>query len=206
MRGTYSHIPAENVSIETEEIDGDYYIKLKGEMRFTALFGRNLVLRREISMKYLGDELTVNDVITNDGFVDGEYYLMYHVNLGYPLLCEDTKLTVDTVESIPLNDTCDMDRWTMFEKPTPGRPEECYFHTLKEGKGIKARVENNTHAVSFIVDSKEFPYILQWKSMACGDYVLGVEPVTTKTNPKIPNVIKAGESAKHSVTWIFEEK
>ena len=206
LHGSNSYIPAENVSVVTEEKDGEYYLTLKGELHFTELFGRNLVMRREISMKYLGDEVTVTDRITNEEFVDAEYMLMYHANMGYPLLSENTKLTIDRAKTDPVTDIYDLDRCLDFEAPTPARAEEVYRHTLNEGYGVKARLENDTLAMDVIFDTAEFPYIYEWKCMSCGDYVVGVEPMTTPMPDKVPCILKAGETAKHSVTWKFEEK
>ena len=206
LHGSNTYIPAENVSVVTEEKDGEYCIALKGELHFTALFGQNLVMRREISMKYLGDEVTVTDSITNEEFVDAEYMLMYHANMGYPMISEKTKLYIDRAETFAVTDVNDLDRCLEFEAPTPARPEEVYRHTLNEGYGVKARLENDTLAMDVIFDTAEFPYIYEWKCMSSGDYVVGVEPMTTPMPSKEPRILKAGETAKHSVTWRFEEK
>jgi galactose mutarotase-like enzyme len=132
--------------------------------------------------------------------------LMYHANMGYPMISEKTKLTIDRAETFPVTDVHDLDRCLEFESPTPARPEEVYRHVLNEGYGVKARLENDTLAMDVIFDTAEFPYIYEWKCMACGDYVVGVEPMTTPMPEKIPNILNPGETAKHSVTWRFEEK
>ncbi len=206
MHGSLSYIPAQNVHIETEETAGEYYVTLKGEVRFTALFGSNLVLKREIRMAYLSDEITINDKITNEAFTDSEYLLLYHINIGYPLLSEKAKLYVDSTEVVPASAVYDLDRRFDFEAPTAGRPEETYLYTLTSGKGIKAKLENDTLGMEMIVDPKEFPYIFEWKSMASGDYALGIEPTTTPMPKKVPKTLRPGETATHSVTWKFYEK
>jgi hypothetical protein len=99
QHGSISQIPAENVSIEYGEKDGRWFVSVGGEMRYTALFGSKLILRRKITLGYLSDEILLEDTVRNDGFADDEYMLLYHFNVGYPLLCENTSVSVSSVES-----------------------------------------------------------------------------------------------------------
>lgn len=206
QHGSNSYIPAENVCVLTEEKDGEYYITLKGELHVTALFGKNLVMCREISMKYLGDEVTITDSIRNDGFTDGEYMIMYHSNIGYPILNEKATLKVDSNEIRPISDSPRMDKYSEFTAPSPESPEEVMLHVLNKGRGVKARLDGEALALELIFDTDEFPYLVEWKSMASGDYVLGIEPSTIPMPERTPRILKPSESAHHSVTWRFEEK
>lgn len=206
QHGSVSYLPAENVRVETEEADGEYCLALKGTMKFTALFGQKLVLRREIRLRYLGDEVTVKDEIVNEGYEEEGYMLMYHTNLGYPLLDENAELFVDAERTAGISDAYDLSRCLKFEAPTAGRAEEVYRHDLRAGGGVKARLKNKNFSVALQFDPVEFPYLLEWKSMACGDYVVGLEPVTTPMPEKRFRVLKAGEKAVHSVTWRFSDK
>lgn len=205
QHGSFSYIPAENAHICTEEKDGEYYVTLKGTMSFTALFGNKLTVEREIKMKYMGDEVTVTDKVTNNAFTDSGYMLMYHSNIGYPLLDENARLTVDNTDTAPVSATYDLDRYSTFEAPTAGRDEEVFRHTLREGSGVKATLENPTLGLGMRLcfNTEEFPYLVEWKSMACGDYVLGIEPVTIPMPERTERILRPGESATHSVTWEF---
>lgn len=205
QHGSISYIPAENVRVETYERDGEYFVALKGAMKFTALFGQKLVMNREIRVKYLGDEVTVCDEIINEGYADEGYMLMYHTNVGYPLLDENAALTVDADSCEGISAVYDKSKRLLFEKPSAARPEEVYRHNLNGGKGEKAVLANGNLKLSLEFDAKDFPYMLEWKSMACGDYVLGLEPVTTPMPEKRPRIIKPGESARYSVTWKFSD-
>lgn len=117
--GSVSYLSAENVRVETEEENGEYCICLKGTMKFTALFGQKLVMRREIRLKYFGDEVTVTDEIANEGDVEERYLLMYYTNIGYPLLDENAKLSVDAVSCEGISKISDKAHCCVFEKPTP---------------------------------------------------------------------------------------
>lgn len=205
QHGSISYIPAENVRVEREEKDGEYYLSLKGSMRFTALFGQKLVMHREIRLKYLGDEVTVRDEICNEGYADEGYMLMYHTNVGYPLLNENARLRIDANSCEGISAVYDKSACFRFEPPAAARPEEVYRHDLTAGKGEKAVLANGKISLALEFDSADFPYLLEWKSMACGDYVLGLEPVTTPMPEKRPRMLKPGEKAVHTVTWRFSE-
>lgn len=206
QHGSVSYLPAENVSVGTEERDGEYYLILRGTMKFTALFGQKLVLRREIRLKYLGDEVTLTDEIANEGYTAEGYLLMYHTNIGYPVLDENAELFIDRTASEGLSAVYDKARCFRFEPPSPARSEEVYRHDLRSGKGEKARLKNGAFSVALDFDAADFPYMLEWKSMACGDYVLGLEPVTTPMPQKKFKMLGAGERSIHSVTWNFSDK
>lgn len=206
QHGCATYLPAENVHVETEERDGEYYLHVIGQTTFTSLFGNTLLLRRRITLREGGDELTVQDEITNEGATEEGYLLMYHCNFGYPVLDENARLTLAGESCRLVSAVGDTAHCLRFEPPAPARPEEVYLHTLKEGRGIKAKLENHGLCISMEFDASDFPYLVEWKSMACGDYVLGIEPSTTPMPERCKRILKAGEKATHMVTWRFEER
>lgn len=205
QHGSISYRPAENVRVETEEKGGEYYLHLKGSMVFTSLFEGKLELRRTITLREGGDELELHDEVVNDGFTEDGFLLMYHCNLGYPLLDENAELTLDGTVCRVNSEKGDTSRCLRFEKPTPARPEEVFLHKVNAGKGVKARVCGGGLALSMEFDPEKLPYMIEWKSMACGDYVLGLEPATTPVPTLNKRMLKAGESADYTVIWRFSE-
>ena len=61
-------------------------------MREGELFGENLVLRRSIETVYGFKTVAIIDEIENQGFRDEPLMLLYHINIGYPLLDAGTEL------------------------------------------------------------------------------------------------------------------
>lgn len=88
QHGRYHGLPAEPVAIY-EEND---CIIIKGTIRETALFGYNLELKRTIRIPAMGSDIIVTDEITNLGFRDEEFAVLYHCNFGYPLISETAHL------------------------------------------------------------------------------------------------------------------
>ena len=57
-----------------------------GEVKETALFGKNLAMKRCFAVTE--HSISVQDTIENQGYLDAEYVLLYHINYGYPFLDE----------------------------------------------------------------------------------------------------------------------
>ncbi len=206
QHGCLSYIPAENVKVDYFNEGDNFGVKVSGEMKYTALFGHKLVLKREISLLYNSDEIKLNDEVRNENFVEDEYMIMYHMNFGYPLLSETATLKVDSYEVKGVSDVFNVEKSNTFEAPSPGRAEEVYLHKINAGSGKKVELKNGDFKAEIYFDQKEFPYFTQWKSMASGDYVLGLEPNTTPSPEKEYRKIGAGESAFHSVKVVFSDK
>ncbi len=64
-----------------------------GEAR---LFGENLVLRRRITTWLGASRLLIEDAVTNDGTETTPHMLLYHCNLGFPVLSEHSELLIDS--------------------------------------------------------------------------------------------------------------
>lgn len=206
QHGSISYIPAENVKVDYFTEGDTFGVKVTGDMKYTALFGHKLILRREIVLEYNSDDLVINDKVINDAFVEDEYMIMYHMNFGYPILSETATLKVDSFDIKPVSSTHNIPECFKFEAPTPARDEEVYLHYVNKGKGEKAVLTNGDFKVSISFDQKEFPYFTEWKSMASGDYVLGLEPCSIPMPNKVYNKIGAGETANHSVKITFSDK
>lgn len=204
QHGSISYRPAENVHVVTEEIDGEYTVTLKGDIRFTALFGETLVMRRSIRLKYMGNDIELFDEIVNEGYADAEYMLMYHANIGYPMLDENAVLSVGSRDVKLLSAVGDVSKCLQFETPTPSRPEEVFLHTFAENELVKVTLKNTDLRMDMEFSSSDFPYMMEWKSMACGDYVVGLEPSTTPLIDRAYRTIHAGEHLTHRARWSFQ--
>ena len=64
-------------------------------MRQVALLGENLSLRRRIELRAGRPEIIITDRISNDGFVATPHMLLYHINVGWPLLDEWEKDVIE---------------------------------------------------------------------------------------------------------------
>ena len=105
--------------------------------------------------------------------------LLYHMNMGYPLLSERSVVDISSTEVKPRNEHAakDLDTWANMLPPTPGFEEQCYYHHHFDREG-RASIYNPDirKGLSISFDPQELNHFTEWKMMGVHDYVLGLEP------------------------------
>ncbi len=212
LHGRYHSLQAEQVCAEIENDE----IIVKGTVRETALFGHCLEVKRTIRIPVFGASVTVEDTVTNQTPQDEEIMQIYHCNFGYPLLSEKAKLVLpEERETIPRTEfaKAGLGRECEFDAPINGEEERVFFQKMR--KEFWARLENPDLGVQMTISwsGDTLPILSQWRSMASGDYVLGLEPTNCyimgrhdeRENGTLP-VLKAWESVVNTVTIEFKEE
>lgn len=161
-----------------------YYTEESGELivhtvtRDEIIFGRKLRLSREIRVSLEQCSFTICDTIVNTGDRSEPIEILYHMNMGYPLLDEDSVVTIPSVSVVPRDEhaAADIANWMHMEKPTPGYQERCYYHKFRDCAG-KAGIYQPKHDVGLEIsfNAEELDGFVQWKMMGVRDYVLGLE-------------------------------
>lgn len=211
LHGRYHSLQAEHVSTDIE--DGE--IVIKGTMRETALFGHVLELKRTIRIPVFGSQITVEDKVTNLTPKDEEIMQIYHCNFGYPLLSEKAALILpEDRETIPRTEFAKtgLGRECGFDAPIDGEEERVFFQKMR--KDFRAELRNPDLGIRMVMtwSGDTLPVLSQWRSMASGDYVLGLEPTNCyimgrsaeRENGTLP-VLKAFTSETHTVKIEFME-
>ena len=185
MHGRIRTTPAEHLSADAAWEGEDYVLRLSGEMREGELFGENLVLRRSLETVLGQKSLTLTDEIENQGFRDEPLMLLYHINIGYPLLVEGTRLLAPTRSVTPRDQAASghEDRWNLMDPPRDNEPEYVFIHDLawdSKGNGVVCVVNDRLKlGLKIQFTGEHLPYFMEWKSTASGDYVLGLEPANS---------------------------
>ncbi len=172
-------------------------ISVEAEIRDTELFGRNLLLLRKVEISE--GEISIEDKIVNKGVKDADFCLLYHINLGYPLLCEGGEIVANVKEIKPRNAYAETKISECFKTTAATDEEECcYFLKLNEKK-VSYRSENGK-SFNLSFEGEGFDNFVLWKSMVAGDYALGLEPATTELDDNFKyQQIKSGETRKFNV-------
>ncbi len=175
IHGTLHNIPARILEIR----EGDE-MRVSAEICDTELFGKNLLLKRTVSTVPGGDTFTVTDTLVNLGTRSEDYCLLYHVNVGYPMLDCGVKIQSEVEEIIPRTPYAEKrlaDR-TVFSDAVDNEEERCYFirHKTPVIQVINSDLKK-TFRLEWSGDT--LPCFVQWNSAASSDYALGVEPATT---------------------------
>ena len=182
LHGRIGNTPAEQVNASTEWIDDVPVLTISGKMREARLFGENLVLSRKIISKYGENKITLQNSIENLGFKREELNLLFHFNMGYPLLDADSILVTPTAKLLPrdleaingaaISGEC--------QAPTADYAEQVFYHDLKsdqDGNTCVALINKRLEIGVVLHYSKNKLFnFAQWKQMGEGDYVMGMEP------------------------------
>lgn len=174
LHGSIANTPCET-SYFTEE-DGKLIIR--SVTKDETIFGRKLRLSREIAVSTEENSFTITDTIENTGGNEEAYEILYHMNMGYPLLDEDSIITIPSVSVKGRDDhaSADIENWMNIESPDPEYQEKCYYHTF-EGSETTVSIEQpkiNTK-LSITFDPSVLDGFVEWKMMGVRDYVLGLE-------------------------------
>lgn len=192
VHGRLHAIPA-----ELRELSADASgVRVVAEVHDTALFGQDLLLTRTLTTAAGSGKVRVEDRLENRAFRDLEYCLLYHVNVGYPVVDSGARIVGDFAQSKPRTKWADHEMAKMLdvEPPSDNMEETCYFHLTRDGR---MAVENPAFGKRVTVSS-DLRKFVQWKSRASGDYVIGLEPCTSWLDGELKrSTLKPGEAVSH---------
>ncbi len=188
LHGRVSNTPALAVSHEARWDEEGCVLEVRGEVREGRVFGANLVLRRTISARVGESRIRIEDTVENEGFEPEPLMLLYHMNLGWPLLDETSRLIGPGEPPEPRDEEArgGLKTWDRFAGPTPAFKERVFFHNPEADAGgwAEARLENPALggglALSVRFRPEELPEFVQWTMTGEGTYVVGLEPATCR--------------------------
>ena len=214
LHGPASYIPAQNVWADAEWEGDDYVMWVQGKVRETSFYGVDLVLKRRIWTRLGEKRLWIDDVVTNLGHSPMTNMMLYHFNIGYPVLDENAVFLSPTIKVTAQDDQAaqHLDDYYRFEKPVHNYPERVYLHELRgdvEGNVTVALVNAPLELGVYLkYNLKELPWLNQWKNMSEGSYVLGMEPATGGVGGRAKEraagrlrYLQPGESAEYHIEF-----
>ncbi len=186
LHGRISNIPAHNVAHRVIEEDGRLVAEVTGELRETDVFGADLLLRRRITLPMGETVLHVEDEVINGGHAPAALMILYHLNLGYPVVAEGARLITPRAEVTPRDAAAagGMDERTTFPAPQDGFVEHVFRHELAptDAERVSASIVNPvfgpTGGIGLTVswDPRQLPLMWQWRMLGPGMYLTGLEP------------------------------
>ena len=210
LHGTIANTPCENYSYSETESE----IIVKAEVRDAAIFAHQLILVREYRISKSKNKLSLCDKIKNIGSDETPLEVLYHCNIGYPLLSENTVLDIDSINTEPRNEHAKsgLADCLKMEKPQCGYEEMCYYHILKNGR-VSAYNPDINKRLTISFDVRELPYFVEWKMMGEHDYVLGLEPGNCLPDGRnvmrekgLLEFLKPNEEKIHNIEFNFTEE
>lgn len=189
LHGWAHHLPARQVVAEGRWNGDEYEMRLAGVVEEASIFGDKLRLTREWRSRLGENRIVLHDVVENIGFAPAPHMILYHFNLGFPLMTEETQLRYPSRRAVPRTPAVPAEGHDRYQAPTPGFSEHVYYHEdLITQNGKATAVVENPHfplpgsagtcslALAITFDTAVLPKLVEWKMPGCGEYVLGVEP------------------------------
>ena len=174
LHGSIANIPAEQVYWLEEEGDLVVYAMIRDE----GIFAPKLRMSREIRVSLRSNEFSIQDTIENTGDTRQPFEILYHMNMGYPMLDEDSILEIPSAEVLPRDGHAaeDIGNWMHMMKPEAGYVERCYYHKFPDRNGKAGIYQPKLgKGLEITFDAEELDGFVEWKMMGVRDYVLGLE-------------------------------
>lgn len=179
----HGRISTARADLVTKEIDwqaGEIVIRLV--IRQTSVFGENLELQRDYRFALEQGDIILTDRVTNRGFRPARHGILYHVNVGFPVLCETARLTGEHWELAKLMEMGALPKDDHVENVdvAPSPPDG---QIGLRGGGVD---------LSLRYDPSCLPVTALWRAFQSGTYALGLEPQTDLSD-KSTALLAAGE-------------
>lgn len=182
--GRHSSTPAINVSHDAMWAAGEYHLIARGEMRETRPVHYNVLMRRSIHAIAGQTKFRIHDTVINEGFETVPHQILYHFNMGFPLVDRTSYLATPSQVVTPRDaDAADgMEEFKFCHSPSPKYREKVYYHDLvacPDGRAwagfINPDIDDGL-GVYIKYDPRVLPILVQWKMLGEGLYVMGIEP------------------------------
>lgn len=174
LHGSISNTPCEQVGYWTD----DKAIHIKLTVRDAAMFAHQFILEREYVCPIEENVIYLTDKIKNVGASESPVEILYHCNMGYPLLSENAKVDIPSSNVLPRNEHAKegIENCLVMEKPQNGYEEKCYYHELSGDVSVGIFNPDIKKGVRISYNTDELKCFTEWKMMGEVEYVLGLEP------------------------------
>lgn len=191
IHGRSAYTPARLIGYGVDWDGDDCTLWAEGEVRQAVMFGENLRLVRRVEARVGEATVGIHDRVENLGYYRTPHMLLYHVNIGWPVLAEGAEVLAP-IAATPFT-AHDPGITAIGYRHQPGPQdrfrEQVYAHeVMPEADGlVPAALVNpgfdwgdGRTGLGFLMEyyKHELPCLLQWQNLQAGYYVMGIEPLT----------------------------
>lgn len=188
LHGRIANLPAHFVEVAIDTAQRE--ISVRGIVDEARLFGNNLRLESIVKTRAGADWLRIVDRVTNLSSQPADLQLLYHINLGHPLLTPGAKLHAPIVSLAPrdAHSASDVATWDAYHEPQAGSREFAHFADVSadsDGMGrVVLEAAGGQRGASVVFNRRQLPCFTIWKSQLpiSDGYVTGLEPGTNFPN------------------------
>jgi galactose mutarotase-like enzyme len=190
LHGRIANLPARKVELTVNGETGE--ITLSGTVEESRLFFKRMELNVSYTTYVNSPGVTIRDTVTNLSAEPAPFELLYHINLGPPLVAPGATMQLPFQAMAPRDEASaeQMNNWETMAPENPGSTEAAfYFDPAADRDGNTLAVLANAkedRGLSLAYNRNQFPCFTFWKShQADGDgYVAGLEPGINFPNPR----------------------
>jgi hypothetical protein len=167
-------------------------IEAEGRVVQAQTYGEHLVLTRRYRARLGESRFYLRDHIVNAGFLPTVHMLLYHINVGFPVVDEGAELIAPfggapaIPSGLPSTGPVDMSNdYRRFIAPQKNWLLQGFEHKLRaDATGyvpvsvVNSRLGDGGLGVYVVYRQRELPKYLEWRMMGEGQYAVGIEPST----------------------------
>jgi hypothetical protein len=159
----------------------------EGVVRQAAVFGEDLHLVRRIEAEVGTNEIRLHDRVVNHGFYRTPHMYCYHINVGYPVLDENSRYIAPIKDVVwAAHAGADYRKQNVGYRTLPAPHlnfhEQVWQHEMApDAKGeVSVALVNDRLNLGFEVVTRkdQFACMYEWQNLQAGQYALGIEPST----------------------------
>lgn len=168
-----------------ERWEGDECIlEAVGRVVQAQAYGENLILTRRYTARLGESRFFMHDEIENAGWLPTEHMLLYHINVGFPIVDEGSEQIAPVTQppaipdGLPAGEGLDYSRFIAPQKDWQLQGFELAMASEGDGSVPVGIVNRDNFGIYVIYNQRQFPQYLEWRMMGEGQYAVGIEPCT----------------------------
>jgi hypothetical protein len=168
-----------------ERWEGDECIlEAEGCVTQAQAYGENLLLTRRYTAKLGESRFFMHDEIENAGWLPTEHMLLYHINVGFPVVDEGSEQIAPVSQppaipdGLPANSAGDYHHFIAPQRDWQLQGFELAMAAEQDGSVPVGIVNRENFGMYVVYNQHQFPQYLEWRMMGEGQYAVGIEPCT----------------------------
>ncbi len=190
LHGRVANLPAQKLHIEIDVDNG--VLDVVGVVCETRFHRYSLELQARYRFRAGSPVIEITDTVTNRLGTPTGMQMLYHINIGQPVLQSGSIAHVPAKSVSPRNQrsAAGIDTWHRYAGPETGFEEQVYLIDPRsdENRWSEAMICSVDESTGFAVhfDTRTLPYFNLWKDTGGIEdgYVTGLEPATGYPNPR----------------------
>jgi len=183
LHGRYTGLPARLAGYGATWSGNECVLWAEAEVLQAAVFGEQLLLNRRIEADLGGTSVRIADTVTNVGATACPHMLLYHCNVGFPVVDDGAEIAYPAPAGICVSEASSPD-YRQLADPEPAFVEECYEHDMvPDAAGyVTAAVLNPAAGLGVYQRYRkdQLPHHVTWRQLGSGTYVVAMEPGTNR--------------------------